>query len=108
MSFITKKGEYYEGDKRDSADSAVPCRPSQHHEWSGSEWVLNATAWLDGEIRPKRDDLLDKVDLKYCNAEKWSDMTAAKKAEWKAYKQALKDLPETIDPNNPVWPVMPS
>lgn len=78
------------------------------HIWDSNAWKLDVEAWLDGEIRPKRNALLDEVDLRHCNAEKWSDMTAAKKAEWKAYKQALKDLPETIDQNNPVWPVMPS
>lgn len=64
--------------------------------------------WLDTEIRPKRNSLLDDVDLKYCNAELWADMNQAQKTAWKTYKQALRDLPGTIDPVNPVWPTMPT
>jgi len=90
-----------------SEQTAIP-KPSQFHKWGDGAWALDVPAWLDGEIRPKRDALLNECDAKHCNADKWSDMTAAKKAEWRTYKQALKDLPTTIDPLNPVWPVMPS
>lgn len=59
-------------------------------------------------IRAERDRLLDKADLKYCNAELWSAMSTETKALWTAYKQALRDLPATIDLANPVWPTMPT
>lgn len=65
------------------------------------------TAWLNSEIRPRRNQLLDEVDLKYCNAERWDSMTITLKEAWAAYKQALRNLPDTIDHDNPVWPVMP-
>jgi hypothetical protein len=36
-------------------------------------------------------------------------MSPAKRDEWKAYRQALRDLPEnTPDPDNIVWPTEPS
>ena len=37
------------------------------------------------------------------------DVTLPNDAEWAAYRQALRDLPEnTTDPANPVWPTKPS
>ena len=46
------------------------------------------------KIRDYRDQLLNDIDVKYCNAEKWTNMTDDKKSEWTAYKQALRDVPE--------------
>jgi hypothetical protein len=50
---------------------------------------------------------LDKVDIKYCNAEKWELFTDEQKLLWRAYKQQLRDLPETIDLDAPVFPIKP-
>jgi len=37
------------------------------------------------------------------------DVTLPNDAEWAAYRQALRDLPEnTTDPANPVWPTKPA
>ena len=63
--------------------------------------------WLSTSIRPQRDNLLNQVDIKYCNSEKWENMTQTKKTAWSAYKQLLRELPETIDYNNPIWPTQP-
>ncbi len=71
------------------------------------KWIFGTKKWLDTEIRPERNKLLDEVDLKYCNADKWDTMTAPDKAAWRVYKKALKDLPEVIDFDNPVWPKTP-
>ncbi|MBP7529303.1 MAG: hypothetical protein KA801_15360 [Syntrophorhabdaceae bacterium] len=101
-------GEYYEGDRIDCRDTQVTRRPSPYHVWTGELWELDREAWLDGEIRPERDRLLDEVDLKYCNAERWDSMTITQKEAWAAYKQALRDLPDTIDHDNPAWPMMPA
>jgi len=59
-------------------------------------------------LRAERNRRLDEADIKYCNAERWSVMTEAQRAAWAAYKQSLRDLPATIDPDNPVWPEMPA
>lgn len=58
-------------------------------------------------IRTQRDSLLDEVDLKYRNAEKWELFTDEQKTLWRAYKQQVRDLTETIDLDNPVFPTMP-
>jgi hypothetical protein len=34
-------------------------------------------------------------------------MTAAKKDEWRAYRQALLDVPQQADPFDIVWPTKP-
>ena len=52
-------------------------------------------------IRNKRNELLAETD--------WmanSDVTMSE--EWKTYRQALRDLPSTTDPDNPVYPTPPS
>jgi len=100
-------GEYYEGDSIDYRDIQVTKRPSLYYVWNGGLWERDHEAWLDNEIRPKRDRLLDEVDVRYCNADKWETMTAEEKKAWRTYKQALRDLPTTIVYNNEVWPVMP-
>ena len=37
-----------------------------------------------------------------------SPLTGAKRAEWAAYRQALRDLPETADPLDFEWPEPPA
>jgi len=60
-------------------------------------------------LRVERNRRLDEADVKYCNAERWSVMTEAQRDVWRAYKQALRDLPATTeDPANPVWPESPA
>ncbi|MCE5274868.1 MAG: phage tail assembly chaperone [Deltaproteobacteria bacterium] len=83
-------------------------RPSPYHDWSGSAWILNRETWLDTEVRTKRDQLLTEIDVIYCNADRWELMTSEQKQEWRAYKQALRDLPTTINPSEPAWPIPPS
>jgi hypothetical protein len=58
-------------------------------------------------IRERRNVLLDECDLVYCNAERWDVMTDQQREAWRAYKQALRDFPETCDPYNPNWPEKP-
>ena len=53
------------------------------------------------KIRNKRNELLAETD---CMAN--SDVTMSD--EWKAYRQSLRDLPATTDPDNPVYPTPPS
>ena len=58
-------------------------------------------------IRTRRNDLLNIADTIYCNAERWSAMSAEQRQAWSAYKQVLRDFPATCDPNNPAWPDLP-
>lgn len=101
-----------------SAPYKLPCRrqlstgekaieitdpPSRFYYYDG-EWKLDRDKWLNGVIRPARDKCLDDIDLKDCNPEKWSRMEEEEKSRWAEYKQALRDLPETIDSENPEFP----
>ncbi|OPY03553.1 MAG: hypothetical protein A4E60_00218 [Syntrophorhabdus sp. PtaB.Bin047] len=106
--YINEKFGYYQGDRIDPGDQEVPERPSPHYSWVNGVWQFSREAWLNAGIRPERDRLLDEVDLRYCNAERWEGMTTEQKTAWKAYKQALRDLPATIDYANQVWPEMPA
>lgn len=58
-------------------------------------------------IRRKRDALLAACD--------WTDLVSAQTRltseqliAWATYRQALRDMPQTCDPYNPVWPVVPA
>lgn len=59
------------------------------------------------DVRRFRNNLLNHVDLVYCNPERWEQMTQEQKQAWRAYKQALRDFPSTCDLHNPVWPTPP-
>jgi len=58
------------------------------------------------KLREQRDTLLNKTD-KYIVAD-YPHATEEVKQAWLDYRQALRDLPaNTMDPENPVWPVAP-
>ena len=77
-----------------------------------------ATHFIDGQfvnrvpvemrlmvIREQRSKLLSSSD--------WTQMpdaplTPEQKTAWATYRQHLRDFPATCDPENPVWPVMPT
>jgi len=83
-------------------------RPSGMHKWTNFEWAVDKTAlWLT--VRSERYGRLMYTD--------WTQvadapLTDEKRAEWAAYRQALRDVPT----NNPdielledvVWPTEPS
>ncbi|MBC9246752.1 phage tail assembly chaperone [Paracoccus sp. 11-3] len=57
-------------------------------------------------------DLRNERDLRLTRCD-WTQvpdngLPAAEVAAWRLYRQALRDLPETADPSNPIWPVAPS
>ncbi|HOW54291.1 MAG TPA: phage tail assembly chaperone [Syntrophorhabdaceae bacterium] len=88
-------------------DTDYDPRPSVYHVWSGTQFILDRESWLNGEIRPRRNGLLNETDTVYCNAERWESMTTEAKQIWKTYKQNLRDLPAAIDYSNQVWPARP-
>ena len=83
-------------------------------------WAVNPVAktvtldrtLLNAEIKEKDMRLLRKIRNKLLKAsdikvlpDRWATMDDATKAKWTAYRQELRDLPETVvDPENPVWP----
>ncbi|SEH05427.1 hypothetical protein [Candidatus Venteria ishoeyi] len=54
--------------------------------------VISKDEWL-APIRGQRNQLLNDVDLIYCNALNLSDMSDTMVDKWKEYKLALKDYP---------------
>lgn len=55
-------------------------------------------------LRGERDYLLKQSDWTQFND---SPLSSDKKAEWALYRQALRDLPNTVDINNIVYPTQP-
>ncbi|HCE2195109.1 TPA: phage tail assembly chaperone [Vibrio parahaemolyticus] len=66
--------------------------------------AISENQW--NEVRVKRDHLISSVD--------WTQMSDApiptdKKTEFAAYRQALRDIPQTYsNPEDVVWPVKPT
>jgi len=77
--------------------------PSQDYSWDGKAWVLDpAKCWA--RIRSERARLVFESD--------WTQLadvalTAAQKAAWATYRQALRDITTQADPLNITWPVKP-
>lgn len=66
--------------------------------------VLWAPMWV--HLRRTRDELLSACDWTMTVDCALSD---ERKAEWRAYRQALRDLPgDTTNPGNPSWPSRPN
>lgn len=59
-------------------------------------------------LREQRDKLLDEIDRTKIVIDRWVKMTPEKQQQWIDYKEALRNLPDTVqDWFNPVWPAMP-
>lgn len=66
--------------------------------------VMSAYKWI--EIREKRDVLITETDWTQTGDAPISD---EKKAEFAAYRQALRDIPQTYsNPDDVVWPEKPT
>ena len=63
---------------------------------------------------PSNEELLRAERNRILTGTDWTQMpdsplSDAKKAEWRTYRQALRDLPaNTTDPRNPTWPTKPT
>ena len=82
----------------------------------GGDWGNRAKyVWIENDeknnemilsnIKRQRNELLAASD--------WTQLpdaplTESQKEAWRIYRQALRDLPEVCDPNNPVFPVPPN
>jgi len=77
-------------------------------------YVAPTQAELDAEaaagVRVERNyKLAQEVDPVVSNPLRWADLTAAKQAEWTAYRTALLDITDQAGfPHNVTWPVQPS
>ena len=85
-------------------------RPAGYYDWNlgTNSWDLNSEA-LMGTLRQKRDNVLALCD--------WTQipdtpLTDSKKAEWRTYRQALRDLPANNSSvaflTEVVWPTPPA
>lgn len=75
--------------------------------WDGSKVVkcdgYDAAKWQG--IRRTRNHMISETDWTLMSD---SPLTASEKTEWKAYRKALRDLPENYpDPDKLVWPTKP-
>lgn len=81
----------------------LPTRPSIHHKFNYDTniWVLNnEAAWI--AVRTQRDTLLASTD--------WATLPDVPLDEetrnnWLAYRQALRDVTNQVDPLAIVWPI---
>lgn len=83
---------------------ALPDPPSGSGpwKWTGSWWMLDdAAAWM--RLRAERD-----ARLAACDWTQLPDVSAEIRESWRAYRQALRDMPETADPFAPEWPNPPA
>lgn len=88
-----------------TSDSPVPFTPEEEAEWDAQEAAYAAgaaeRAWK--EVRAERNTRLVASD--------WTQVADAPVDDlvWAAYRQSLRDLPQTqTDPFNIVWPVPPA
>jgi len=94
----------------DGVISSIPFDEDNTDYQDYLEWVkTNTTEAADGlswsDIRSKRDTILRSTD--------WTMTTGASvdQAQWAAYRQTLRDLPQTYKdktPDDVVWPTQPS
>jgi hypothetical protein len=78
--------------------------------WSVTDWprerIYAEIASKIEEVRTERNSRLAS-EIDNINPIRWGAMTAAKKDEWRAYRQALLDVPQQADPFDIVWPTKP-
>ncbi len=80
-------------------------------EWTAEEVEarkvrLTPLAW--NSLRRERNQKLVESDI-YVAMDRWDTYTLGQKRDWREYRQALRDLPNTtVDPFNPVWPSKPA
>lgn len=74
--------------------------------WDGVGWTDDHDLWLDQVVRPGRDIKLAETD-KYMLSD--YPITETQRGQWVAYRQALRDLPETLETIvDPIpWPAGP-
>ena len=107
---ILPDGNYAMGKFVPDGSTLVPAKPNGPHTWDGSQWVFDGYTTEDAmnRLRSRRNRLLAKSDWMAV-----SDRTITQAQI--DYRQALRDLPETADPQldeqgnltNVTWPERP-
>ena len=82
-------------------------RPNDFHLWESSGWVFSPSVFW-AAVRCERGYLIGTSDWTQLTDSPLSD---SKKAEWKTYRQALRDIPETYSDatslDDIIWPIKP-
>lgn len=89
----------------------IPIQPLQHGSFYTEDALMNLRTAIDTQrfyklVREKRNDLLKRSDWTVSLDSPLSDI---KKQQWVEYRQALRDVPQNIEPDiNIVWPTKPN
>ena len=82
-------------------------RPNDFYLWESGGWFFNPSVFW-AAVRFEREHLIGATDWTQVTD---SPLTAAKKAEWATYRQALRDIPEDYSSatslDDVVWPTKP-
>ena len=94
----------------DGTVSSIPMNPdntdyAEYLEWAKTNTIEAADGLTWDDIRAKRDQILRSTD--------WTMTTGATvdQAQWAAYRQTIRDIPQTYKdktPDDVVWPTQPS
>ena len=94
----------------DGTVSSIPMNPdntdyAEYLEWAKTNTIEAADGLTWDDIRTKRDGILSSTD--------WTMTTGATvdQAQWAAYRQIIRDIPQTYKdktPDDVVWPTQPS
>ena len=84
-------------------------RPNGYAIWNGSSWVYNVQYVL-GDLRIARNARLAECDWTQVSD---SPLTESQRTQWRTYRQALRDFPETVGTtlsniNQVTWPTPPT
>ena len=92
----------------------VSIQPSEGYTYNGTNWVAPTDQWLydleASRVRLTRKYLLArKVDPVVSNNLRWLELSLDKQEEWRVYRRALLDLPESSGfPHTVTWPTEPT
>jgi hypothetical protein len=90
---------------KDGVITAMSPKPSDNHQFNYADESWELTDEQAGTInREIRLELLVSCDWTQLPD---SPLTDTKKSEWATYRQQLRDLDMTLNPNSIVWPVEP-
>ena len=94
----------------DGTVSSIPKNPdntdyAEYLEWAKTNTIEAADGLTWDDIRTKRDGILQSTE--------WTMTTGATvdQAQWAAYRQVIRDIPQTYKdktPDDVVWPTQPS
>ena len=98
----------------DGVQMSIPADAGNRHYSAMVEQGITPSEYVEPapteeQVRAERDSILaTAVDPLVSNPLRWSELTAAKQAEWTTYRQALLDVPQQAGfPNTVTWLVAP-